>query len=93
MRKGKVAPLANFLDSTQGLRTSEITEGLNKAPVKQLPHKFFYDEKGSKLFDQICEQKEYYITRTEKVILEENIQDIASVLPSSCELVEYGSGK
>ena len=47
---------------------SEIVEGLRKTQ-KALSPKFFYDERGSKLFDAICELPEYYPTRTELSIM------------------------
>ena len=50
----------------------EIKDGLKKSP-KRLPTKLFYDEKGSQLFDKICELDEYYPTRTELKILDDNI--------------------
>jgi len=69
----------------------EILEGFNK-PQKELPSKLFYDEKGSALFDEICELDEYYLTRTETAIMTENIEDICSVLGRNCLLIELGSG-
>ena len=48
----------------------QVFTGLN-APQKQIPAKFFYDEAGSRLFERICELKEYYLTRTEEAILSE----------------------
>jgi L-histidine Nalpha-methyltransferase len=69
----------------------EITNGLKKSP-KRLPTKLFYDEKGSQLFDKICELDEYYPTRTELKILNDNIEDITSHFGDKCMLVELGSG-
>ncbi len=46
----------------------EVLAGLSKSP-RQLSCKFFYDDQGAKLFQQICELPEYYITRTEIEIL------------------------
>jgi uncharacterized SAM-dependent methyltransferase len=43
---------------------AEVLIGLRK-PQKELPSKYFYDERGSQLFEHICELKEYYITRME----------------------------
>ena len=59
---------------------------------KTLPCKFFYDAKGSALFEAICEVPEYYLTRTEIAILEDNADDIAARLGRHCRLVELGSG-
>jgi len=69
----------------------EIKHGLKESP-KKLPTKLFYDEHGSKLFDKICELDEYYPTRTELKILEDNIEEITSYFGDDCVLVELGSG-
>ncbi len=69
----------------------EVLEGLSK-PVKELPSKLFYDELGSKLFDEITKLKEYYPTRTEMKIMEDNIEEIGSLLGEGTVLVELGSG-
>ncbi len=70
---------------------SEMVYGLSQAQ-KTLPCKFFYDEEGSQLFNEICELAEYYPTRTENQILSENIGEIASLMGGGCRLVEFGSG-
>ena len=69
----------------------EVMEGL-KAQPRRIPPKFFYDEKGSQLFDQICNVPEYYVTRTECKILTDNIEEISQVVGSGCMLLEPGSG-
>lgn len=69
----------------------EVKEGLRKSP-KRLPSKFFYDERGSELFEEITRLDEYYLTRTEKTILKENISDITDSIGSDAMLVELGSG-
>jgi len=69
----------------------EILSGL-KQPQKTLPSKLFYDEKGSELFDEICRLDEYYLTRTELKIMQDNINDIASIIGEDKILVELGSG-
>jgi dimethylhistidine N-methyltransferase len=69
----------------------EVITGLSKEQ-KTLPSKFFYDEKGSKLFDDITELEEYYPTRTERKILEENVSEIAEYLGEKVLLIEPGSG-
>jgi len=70
---------------------SEVINGLSKSQ-KSLPSKLFYDEKGSKLFDEICELEEYYLTRTETKIMNDNIEEMASHIGDECILVELGSG-
>lgn len=69
----------------------EILESLSETP-KRLPTKLFYDEKGSLLFDQICELDEYYPTRTELKILEDNIDEIVDSIGEESLLLELGSG-
>lgn len=59
---------------------------------KSIPSKFFYDTEGSRLFDRICAQPEYYPTQTETAILRANAGAIAAALPPRVVLVEYGSG-
>jgi len=70
---------------------SEIVAGLSR-PQKMLPCKFFYDEQGSRLCNEICELEEYYPTRAENQILRDNISEIASLIGYGCRLVEFGSG-
>lgn len=70
---------------------SEIIAGLSK-DKKTLPSKLFYDEKGSKLFDKICRLQEYYPTRTESVLMKNNIKDIAAQIEPLSILIEFGSG-
>lgn len=70
---------------------SEVIAGLSQRQ-KTLPCKFLYDEEGSRLFNEICELKEYYPTRTENQILRDNIKEITSLIGSECRLVEFGSG-
>ena len=69
----------------------EVLAGLGRTP-KQIAPKFFYDQKGSELFDSICEQPEYYLTRTEITILRRHAKEIASLVGSKCLLLELGSG-
>ncbi|WP_254566256.1 L-histidine N(alpha)-methyltransferase [Oscillatoria sp. HE19RPO] len=69
----------------------EVLAGLSKQQ-KQIPPKFFYDEYGSKIFDQICELEEYYPTRTEFGILQQHSSDIADEIGENSLIIEYGSG-
>lgn len=68
-----------------------VTEGLSR-PDKALPYRFLYDAKGSALFDRITRLPEYYPTRTELGILEDNATGIARRLGRGVQLVELGSG-
>ena len=69
---------------------SDVLQGLTQSP-KSLPPKYFYDDRGSVLFEQICELPEYYPTRTEAAILRQYAGEIAK-MTGSCELIELGSG-
>lgn len=70
---------------------SDVISGLD-ADQKSIPPKYFYDKRGSELFDEICEQPEYYPTRTEIKILQRNADDIADQIGPDCVLIELGSG-
>lgn len=70
---------------------ADILQGLT-APAKWLSSMYFYDERGSKLFDEICELPEYYPTRTEIAIMEKHADEIAELLGPHVLLVEFGSG-
>lgn len=69
----------------------EVIDGLRQQP-KQISPKFFYDARGSQLFDAICEQPEYYPTRTEMTLLEQYADEIATAIGSDSCLLEPGSG-
>ena len=69
----------------------EVLQGLKKS-YKTLPCKYLYDERGSELFDQICEIEEYYPTRTELKIMEDNLDEILKSIPANSILIELGSG-
>jgi dimethylhistidine N-methyltransferase len=71
--------------------TSAVIDGLSR-PQKTLPCRFFYDERGSELFEAITRLPEYYPTRTEAAILEANAAEIAAGVPQRSVLVEFGSG-
>src|SRR5580700_33838 len=68
-----------------------VLAGLSNSP-KTLPCKFFYDARGSALFEAICEVPEYYLTRTEIGILETYAGAIAERIGPNCRLIELGSG-
>jgi dimethylhistidine N-methyltransferase len=70
---------------------ADVLRGLQSEP-KRLSPTYFYDERGSELFDAICELPEYYITRTETGILEAHAQEIADRIGPNALLVELGSG-
>lgn len=70
----------------------DVVAGLS-LPQKALPPKYFYDAKGSKLFEKICRLPEYYLTRAELSLTRSSIRSIARFAGRGCELVEYGSGE
>ncbi len=69
----------------------EIINGLQQ-PEKMISPKYFYDERGSQLFDQITTLPEYYQTVTELGIMRANIEEITTLIGSQASLIEYGSG-
>lgn len=68
-----------------------LREGLRSTP-KTLPCRFFYDRRGSELFDQICELPEYYLTRTELGLLRSHAGDFAGLIGPEADIVEFGAG-
>ena len=91
MSKNQV--LAEFRDlapSEESFRDA-VLAGLGRRQ-KSIPCRFLYDARGSELFEAICELPEYYPTRTESRILEDNAAQIAALVGRSCQLVEFGSG-
>jgi L-histidine N-alpha-methyltransferase len=81
-----------FLDSVVAVDelAADARSGLTVRP-KSLPPRWFYDARGSELFEQITELPEYYPTRTEREILHEHADDIAAAAPVTT-VVELGSG-
>ncbi len=69
----------------------DVDQGLSTNP-KYLPCIYFYDEKGSLLFEDICKLPEYYLTRAESEILKDRSDEIASFFPEQPAIVELGSG-
>ena len=69
----------------------EVLAGLSKSP-RRLPYKFFYDQRGAQLFQEICDLPEYYITRTEIEILRLHGAEMAKALGPQIELIGLGTG-
>lgn len=69
----------------------DVLEGLS-GEQKTLPCKYLYDETGSRLFEQICELDDYYLTRTEAEIFEDNLREIANCIGPQALIVEPGAG-
>jgi dimethylhistidine N-methyltransferase len=70
---------------------SETIAGLSRMP-RTLRCKYFYDERGAALFQNICELPEYYITRTETAILRLYAHEMAQCIGARCELIGLGTG-
>lgn len=82
-----------LLDASPSTRRfrRDVLRGLARSP-KRLPSKYFYDGRGSQLFDEICLQPEYYPTRTELQIMEDSASEMAGHIGPQATLIEYGSG-
>jgi dimethylhistidine N-methyltransferase len=79
------------LEPATGSFLQDVVTGLG-APRKALPPKYFYDARGSQLFDAICDLPEYYLTRTELAIMTSAGPAIAARIRPGAAIVEYGSG-
>src|SRR3954452_21386866 len=84
-------PLSSLKPDKQ--MVAAVTEGLVSQP-KWLPSWLFYDAAGSRLFDQITELPEYYVTRTERAILTRRAAQIISAAAhlDALHIVELGAG-
>jgi dimethylhistidine N-methyltransferase len=69
----------------------DVIAGLSR-PQKTLPCRYFYDARGSELFEEITRLPEYYPTRTEAAILEAHAGEMVDAIPRGGALVEFGSG-
>ncbi|MCW8108416.1 L-histidine N(alpha)-methyltransferase [Alteromonas ponticola] len=86
-------PTIEFYDlhPSMGDIRADVIAALSSSP-KVLSPKYFYDQRGSQLFDQICELPEYYVTRTEIGLLEQHGEEIAGLIGKNAILLELGSG-
>ena len=69
----------------------DVLAGLSRTP-KQLPSKYFYDRRGSELFEEITRQPEYFLTRIELALLAASAAEISDAVGPHAHVVEYGSG-
>jgi len=90
MRNGALFGFHDLAPGEESFRDA-VLAGFGRVP-KRIPCKFFYDARGSALFEEICRLPEYYLTRTEIAILEENSTDIAAQMGPQCRVIEFGSG-
>src|SRR5215469_4168574 len=79
----ELVPIPDYAD--------EVMQGLTSHP-KTLPFKLLYDERGSALFEEITRLPEYYLTRMELAILQENSREIALAAGSPISVIELGAG-
>ncbi|MBV6627582.1 MAG: L-histidine N(alpha)-methyltransferase [Rivularia sp. (in: Bacteria)] len=86
----KVQHLQQRTKEVSSLDGSDVVEGLTNES-KFLPARYLYDDRGSELFEEICELPEYYVTRTETSILQNCAEEIAEIT-GACEFIELGSG-
>lgn len=92
MGKTKTLSLTLFdYNPPQDCFREAVLSGLQKTP-KQIPCKYFYDEKGARLFEEICKLDEYYIPRCEAQIMKRHIADITGMIGPQICLIEYGCG-
>jgi len=90
MRSSGTVAFLDFAPRLESFRDAVI-EGLSQ-PQKRIPCRFLYDERGSDLFEAICQTPEYYPTRTEMSILKKQARKIARLIGPEATLIEYGSG-
>jgi dimethylhistidine N-methyltransferase len=83
--------IANHAAPDLTTATQEILAGLT-ARQKRLSPKFFYDERGSELFDRICELEEYYPTRTELKLMRAHGAELAALVGPRASVIEFGAG-
>jgi len=96
-RGGNAAPAAveraveiRLVDDRKTAMIDDVREGLGRRQ-KELPPKYFYDERGSELFEKITRLPEYYLTRSERSLLEEHTRSLVDALRPRT-LVELGAG-
>ena len=81
------------IDSPDRLKSfrDDVFEGLSRKQ-KELPCKYFYDDRGSELFNTICGLDEYYPTRTETALLQAHGREMADLIGPGVCLIEFGCG-
>lgn len=81
----------HFINHLQNAFADDVITGL-KQTQKCLPSKYFYDQAGSRYFDEICQLTEYYPYRTELSMLPGIAKDLADVIDDRCDIIEFGAG-
>ena len=70
---------------------SDTLEGLSQDP-KTVPCKYLYDERGSTLFEAICNTQDYYVTRADLALHDEHLPQISALIGRAAHVIEFGSG-
>jgi len=70
---------------------SDTLEGLSKDP-RTVPCKYLYDERGSTLFEAICNTRDYYVTRADLALHDEHLPQISALIGRAAHVIEFGSG-
>jgi len=83
--------MTGVMAETDRSAPEDVIERLTATP-KSLPCKYFYDERGAALFEQICALPEYYPTRTETGILRTSVHEISHWAGAGARVIEFGSG-
>lgn len=84
-------PAESPVDPVAVAAAADLIAGLTSAGQRYVPSRFSYSDEGSRLYEQLCQQPEYYLTRTERKLLEANAPAIAAAL-GSVNLYELGAG-
>ncbi|HEY7905718.1 MAG TPA: L-histidine N(alpha)-methyltransferase [Wenzhouxiangella sp.] len=69
----------------------DVINGLSHSP-RFLPCKYLYDERGSDLFEQICDTKDYYVTRADLELHDTELPQISELIGPNAHIIEFGSG-
>lgn len=88
-----IAALATANDTAPDVADdeAEILAGLSAAQ-KRISPKYFYDQRGSELFDEICALPEYYPTRTELKLMDQHLDEVARLVGPQAAVIEFGAG-
>lgn len=86
-----INPPHNGVDPEVQVFLQDVISGLSR-DQKTLPCKYLYDESGSRLFERICELKDYYVTRTEADIFSSKLGQMASAIGPDALIIEPGAG-
>lgn len=89
--RGRAGFAFHDLHPGTGSFLDDVIAGLTR-PRKELPPKYFYDERGCALFEAICETPEYYLTRAETALMRQRAGAMARRLGPRCTVIEFGSG-